>query len=260
MVEIWVLEMIKKNSGWFKSPDCTFGSPLSPLAKVVLFYFCRRADRNGRSFPSINKICKDTGIKSPTTVQKYINELIENDLVTKFSGGKKGGSNFYQLSSEIGQIVRKNSKSDPKETSNIDDPSSTKEAELGSNSDYPQSNSDSRGGQEMTTKENTYKENTYKEEENNRYDNNFSISTKEKNIENIKIPCRDMDVDRRICKKIERDRKNRLLNITGSYKDWSPENKALIKQTINNLSRKSSWDDNTDPEEIYEGGRKLKKG
>ena len=252
--------MIKKNSGWFKSPDCTFGSPLSPLAKVVLFYFCRRADRNGRSFPSIDRICRDTGIKSPTSVQKYINELIENNLVTKFSGGTKGGSNHYQLSPDTVQIVRKNSKTDPKETSNIDDPSSTEEAELGSNSDYPQSNSDSRGGQEMTTKENTYKENTYKEEEKNNYDNNFSFSDKGKQKENIKIPCRDMDVDRRICKKIERDRKNRLLNITGSYKDWLPENKALIKQTINNLSRKSSWDDNTDPEEIYEGGRKLKKG
>jgi len=140
------LSVDELSGGYFKVPDFIFDIPLSPQAKLVLVYFCRRADKSGRSFPSIDRICKDTGIKSPTSVRKYINELIENSLVTKFSGGKKGGSNYYQLSPDIVQIVRKNSNSDPKETSNIDDPYSTKEAELGSNSDYPQSNSDSRGG------------------------------------------------------------------------------------------------------------------
>jgi len=167
--------------------------------------------------------------------------------------GKKVVRTF--TSSDIIKIVRNQAKENNIDQSNFDDPVKTEE-EQGSNSDYPQSNSDSRGGQEMTTKENTYKENTYKEEEKNNYDNNFSFSDKGKQKENIQGPSRDMDVDRRTCKKIERDRKNRLLNSSGSYKEWAPDNKALIKKTIDKLLRKTDSMDTIDLAEKTEGFRK----
>ena len=243
------------SGGYFKTPDFIFDILLSPQAIAILSCFCRRADKSGRSFPSIDRICKDTGIKSPTSVRKHINELIELDLVTKFSGGEKSGSNYYQLSPDIVQIVRKNSKSDPKETSNIDDPSSTKEAELGSNSDYPQSNSDSRGGQEMTTKENTYKENTYKEEEKNNYDNNFSFSDKGKQKENIQGPSRDLNSSKLSGHK-KPNRKESLTQAKDEPREWAPDNKALIKKTIDKLLRKTDSMDTIDLAEKTEGFRK----
>jgi len=230
--------------GYYKTPDFIFDILLSPQAIAILSYFCRRADKSGRSFPSIDRICKDTGIKSPTSVRKYINKLIELDLVKKFPGGKKSGSNFYQLSSDIVKEVRNNKKVNNYDQSNSDDPVKTEE-EQGSNSDYPQSNSDSRGGQEMTTKENTYKENTYKEEEKNNYDNNFSFSDKGKQKENIQGPSRDLNSP-----KLSGHKKPTWQDSIAQAKDepreWSPESQAFIKQIKDKLMRNTGKIDSFD--------------
>lgn len=95
-------------TGYFKTPDFVFDLPLSAHAKLILIYFCRRSDKYGVSFPSVKTISKDTGIKSHTSIRKYIRELIDKGYITILQKGKNGVSNRYQLSDAILNMVRAN--------------------------------------------------------------------------------------------------------------------------------------------------------
>jgi DNA-binding transcriptional regulator YhcF (GntR family) len=223
---------------------------------------CANRLKDNICYPSVKNIAKNCSISSETTVSKAIKELETRGLITKNNTGR---NNIYKIEEAVYLAIDKANKKD-QDTSVLEATpthSGGIESEekgvltIPSHSDGTQPPSDGKYHHHMVPNNtNIIKLNNNKEEENNRYDNNFSISTKEKNIENIKIPCRDMDVDRRICKKIERDRKNRLLNITGSYKEWAPDNKALIKKTIDKLLRKTDSMDTIDLAEKTEGFRK----
>jgi len=170
------------SKGYFKSPNFLFDLPISQGAKIILLYFCRRADKSGVSFPCIKRISEDTGIKSATTVRNYTNELIESELITKIPGGRKGGSNIYQLCPFIVSICGSRRRSENEEGSYFDYPDSEETSEPASISDYPQPDFDSVGGHEMTTKEYSVKENFNKEEFENQdfYNNSFSSKGKHK--------------------------------------------------------------------------------
>ncbi|MCI0482662.1 MAG: helix-turn-helix domain-containing protein, partial [Candidatus Dadabacteria bacterium] len=71
----------QKSGGYFQVPDLVFDLPLTANEKLVLIYFMRRADRAGRSFPSVERICRDCGIKSQSTVRKVLKGLEREGLV-----------------------------------------------------------------------------------------------------------------------------------------------------------------------------------
>ncbi len=71
----------QKSGGYFQVPDVVFDLPLTANEKLVLIYFMRRADREGRSFPSVERICRDCGIKSKSTVRKVLKGLEKVGLV-----------------------------------------------------------------------------------------------------------------------------------------------------------------------------------
>ena len=56
---------------------------LSPLAKTVYVAIISYDP----SFPSHKKLCKDTGIKSRTTISKCLKELVHFDLIKILKGG-----------------------------------------------------------------------------------------------------------------------------------------------------------------------------
>jgi hypothetical protein len=72
---------IQQSGGYFQVPDLVFDLPLAANEKLVLIYFMRRADRAGRSFPSVDRICRDCGIKSQSTVRKVLKGLEREGLV-----------------------------------------------------------------------------------------------------------------------------------------------------------------------------------
>lgn len=72
---------VELSGGYFQVPDLVFDLPLTANEKLVLIYFMRRADRAGRSFPSVERICRDCGIKSRSTVRKVIKGLERGGLV-----------------------------------------------------------------------------------------------------------------------------------------------------------------------------------
>jgi len=72
---------VEFSGGYFQVPDLVFDLPLAANEKLVLIYFMRRADRSGRSFPSVERICRDCGIKSGSTVRKVLKGLEREGLV-----------------------------------------------------------------------------------------------------------------------------------------------------------------------------------
>lgn len=96
-------------------PNFLFDLPIGEHAKLILIYLCRRADRKGFSFPSLDRMGRDCGIGSHNTVGKAIKELESKDLIIKESGGV-GRSNRYRLAPriliEVG-IVRLNEHAEP---------------------------------------------------------------------------------------------------------------------------------------------------
>ena len=162
---------ITDNTGYFKAPDLIFDIHLSPNAKLVLLNLCRRSNKNGYSFPSLNKICQDTGIKSTNTISKGIKELCNSGLLVKLPPSNKGSSNRYQLSELIVGIIKKNNKSENLPYSNFEHPPSKNE--------YPPT-------QQVSTKENTYKENINKENSNFAKNTKFSYE-KQNNNKNFSV-------------------------------------------------------------------------
>jgi len=92
---------MKLPKGYFKVPDFVFVLGLTVYALIVLIYLCRRSDKDGVSYPSLNRICKDCGIKSRTTVISAIKQLENLKLIEKIDSGSKGSSNHYRLSDSI---------------------------------------------------------------------------------------------------------------------------------------------------------------
>ncbi|NIQ17156.1 MAG: hypothetical protein GTO02_23075 [Candidatus Dadabacteria bacterium] len=134
---------MKLPKGYFKVPNWVFGLGLSAYALLILMYFCRRADKNGWLFPSLNRIGKDCSIKSRTTVSKAIEELQSMDLIRKMPSHSPGRSNRYKLSSSIIETV-------------ITDKTNK---QPGSLNEQPCSSREHKPVQEMNTKEYTEKEN-----------------------------------------------------------------------------------------------------
>jgi len=66
------------HGGYTKVPDFLFDLGLKPFEILVLINLIRRANKSGECFPSLGRICKDTGIKSENTVSKSITSLISN--------------------------------------------------------------------------------------------------------------------------------------------------------------------------------------
>jgi len=93
------------HGGYFKVPDFLFDLGLKPYELLVLINLIRRANKSGECFPSIARICRDTGIKSENTVRKTITSLISNKFVTLLST-KQGCSNRYQVSPIIYETIK----------------------------------------------------------------------------------------------------------------------------------------------------------
>lgn len=140
------------NGGYFKACDGFFELGLSVYALLILIYFCRRSNKDGICFPSITRICRDCGFKSENTARKNINELITRNLIIKLKPAIKGGSNRYQLSETIIQIIY-SSKSEQKYIH----PPSSDEVTPSYNKPMPH--------HEMRTKENKVKEKDKKKKE-----------------------------------------------------------------------------------------------
>lgn len=72
-----------------------------PELQTIHFWLCERADENGICYPSRPKIAEDTGIKSLRTVDKYIQMLIDMEILVKTKRRKVGDvtnkSNLYQI-------------------------------------------------------------------------------------------------------------------------------------------------------------------
>ncbi|KAB2820692.1 MAG: helix-turn-helix domain-containing protein, partial [Candidatus Dadabacteria bacterium] len=56
---------------------------LTANEKLVLIYFMRRADKKGRSFPSVERICRDCGFGSRNTAYKAMKTLINAGLIRR---------------------------------------------------------------------------------------------------------------------------------------------------------------------------------
>ena len=93
------------HGGYFKVPDFIFDLGLEPYEILVLINLIRRANKSGECFPSLARICRDTGIKSENTVRKTITSLISNKFVTLLST-KQGCSNRYQVSPIIYETIK----------------------------------------------------------------------------------------------------------------------------------------------------------
>jgi len=107
---------------------------------LVLLNLCRRADKEGRSFPSKNRIARDCGFSKRTT-DRAVKELINRDIVKV--NPRLGLSNLYFLDDSILELLNRQS---------------TPAADAGGYAgDAP------LPPQEMHPKEYTEKENTYKE-------------------------------------------------------------------------------------------------
>ena len=84
-------------------PDLVFDLELTANEKLVLIYFMRRADREGRSFPSVERICRDCGFKSENTARKAVRNLVERGLIRMES--VPGRSYNFFVSRELRRVI-----------------------------------------------------------------------------------------------------------------------------------------------------------
>jgi len=84
-------------------PDLVFDLELTANEKLVLIYFMRRADREGRSFPSVERICRDCGFKSENTARKAVRNLVERGLIRMES--VPGRSYNFFVSREFYRVI-----------------------------------------------------------------------------------------------------------------------------------------------------------
>jgi DNA-binding transcriptional regulator YhcF (GntR family) len=93
------------SGGYFQVPDLVFDLPLAANEKLVLIYFMRRADRAGRSFPSVERICRDCGIKSQSTVRKALKGLEREGLVR--IERKPSKSNSFYVAGWLYEVIER---------------------------------------------------------------------------------------------------------------------------------------------------------
>jgi len=156
------LSVDELNQRYFRAPNFIFDPrlPLAPNSRLIFCCLCRRADKHGLSFPSLGKICEDTGIRSDNTVRKALKGLYELGIVKKLSSLRKRGSNRYVLSEAVLKIIYSNSKQSTV-INNKTDPSNIEHQYA--NDEHPYSNIELEHTQILSTKEYPDKENPIKE-------------------------------------------------------------------------------------------------
>ncbi len=128
---------------YFYASDEVFDLEISGHAKLILLNLCRRADKNGLSFPSEKTVVRDCGI-STKTVYRCISELESKNLIIKKKTFNR--SSKYILSDKLLNI-------------------------------RSTANSRLKAGTESPTKDYTEKEYTYKETDTGKNLNSFNRKT-----------------------------------------------------------------------------------
>ncbi|MCH8049339.1 helix-turn-helix domain-containing protein [Patescibacteria group bacterium] len=80
-------------------PNMDLLKTMNPHAQAIYLWICRHSDQNGESFPSIETLCDEGGIKSKTTVFKYLKQLKDAGLleyVHRFKDNEQT-SNLYRI-------------------------------------------------------------------------------------------------------------------------------------------------------------------
>ena len=84
----------EKNWFWLEN-DLVDREDISAMEKLIYMLLARYADKEGKCFPSQEKLCKVTGIKDYRTIVKYLKQLEEKELIEiKKNNGKV---NVYYL-------------------------------------------------------------------------------------------------------------------------------------------------------------------
>lgn len=150
-------------------PDLVFDLPLTANEKLLLMYFMRRADKGGRSFPAVGRICRDCGIKSENTVRKAVRGLERAGLVRKTE--HTGRPHYYTVVKDLYEVIllakekyygNRNGGDYDNQSSMLEDMLSRMSSPAPSEFEYPPSNIEQVPLQDLTPKEYTYKEHTTK--------------------------------------------------------------------------------------------------
>lgn len=144
---------VEFSGGYFQVPDLVFDLPLTANEKLVLIYFMRRADRAGRSFPSVERICRDCGFKSENTARKAVRNLVSAGFIRKKS--VPGRSHDYFVSRELYRVIEEAKERYAGRGNKMTPTPSKYEA--------PPSNNEAPGVQNMNPKEYTVEGSTEKE-------------------------------------------------------------------------------------------------
>jgi len=165
-------EKPKISTGYFQVPDLVFDLPLTANEKLLLIYFMRRADKSGKSFPSVKRICRDCGIKSANTVRKATKGLEKAGLVRKIEHTVR--PHYYIVAREFYEVIQaakekyfgNGNGGDAKEVNNKTSQLKYMLGQISSPTpseyDHPCTDNDPPPDQNLTPKEYTYKEHTTK--------------------------------------------------------------------------------------------------
>ena len=94
----------EKNWFWLEN-DLVDREDITAMEKLIYMLLARYADKDGKCFPSQEKLCKITGIKDYRTIVKYLKQLEEKGLIEiQKTNGKV---NIYYLKN-IGKAPTKN--------------------------------------------------------------------------------------------------------------------------------------------------------
>ena len=70
----------EKNWFWLEN-DLVDREDIAAMEKLIYMLLARYADKDGKCFPSQEKLCKITGIKDYRTIVKYLKQLEEKGLI-----------------------------------------------------------------------------------------------------------------------------------------------------------------------------------
>lgn len=89
--------------GYFKAPDFIFQPQLSLSlnARYIFIYLCRRANKKGASHPSLDRMSRDTKIKSHTTLRKALRELEQSGFIEILKPKRRCDSNTYVINQNV---------------------------------------------------------------------------------------------------------------------------------------------------------------